>query len=305
MTTARFETRIPNSGDRIPGRNVPSSCGLRNSALFLGLWVWAMGCSSGPREDVEPLFHTLETGTVAEAMAASEKLESIYEDGDLPRLEKALDVAPVRTLTLIGELTTDGSAKLLLDRLPYLLEAKDPETARMAAVTAGLRRLKGATAALLHHPEEPPVIRALGRIWAQTLDAPALPRAEEIDRLTVLAVAHRQTMDVGGTIEACEAMLSVMIESELRDFLKKHSADRFPARRLCDDAVRRPGFDAEKGLRVHEALLASPDAGLVAAILTSSPFPLREELVRGFLKDPRTTTNGVKLSEVAEKRLNR
>jgi hypothetical protein len=238
-------------------------------------------------------------------MAASEKLESIYEDDDLPRLEKALDVAPVRTLTLIGELSTDGSAKLLLDRLSYLLESKDRETARMAAVTAGLRRLKGATAALLHHPEEAPVIRALGRIWAQTLDAPALPRAEEIDRLTVLAVAHRQAMSVGGTLESCEAMLSVMLEPELADFLKKHSGDRFLARHLCDEAVRRPGFDAEKGLRVHEALLASPDAGLVAGILGNSPFPLRPELVRGFLKDPRTTTNGVNLRELAEKRLSR
>jgi len=262
-------------------------------------------CSSGPREDVEPLFHVLEKGTVAEAMAAGEKLASVYEDDDLPRLEKALDAAPIRALTLIGELATDGSAKLLLDRLSYLLESKDRETARMAAVTAGLRRLKGATAALLHHPEEPPVIRALGRIWSQTLDAPALPRAEEIDRLTVLAVAHRQTMGVGGTLEACEAMLSVMIEPELLDFLKKHAADRFLARHLCDDAVRRPGFDAEKGLRVHEALLSSPDAGLVAAILANSPFPLRSELVEGFLKDPRATTNGVKLSDVAAKRLNR
>ena len=279
--------------------------GMTTARFSLPLILTLAACASGPREDVEPLFRTLETGSVAEAMAAGEKLASIYEDADLPRLERSLDAVPVRTLTLIGELTTDGSAKLLLDRLSYLLEAKDRETARMAAVTAGLRRLKGATAALLHHPEEPPVIRALGRIWAQTLDAPGLPRAEEIDRLTVLAVAHRQTMGVGGTLESCEAMLSVMTEPELADFLKKHAGDRFPARRLCDDAVRRPGFDAEKGLRVHEALLTSPDAGLVAGILTSSPFPLHEELVRGFLKDPRTTTNGVKVSDAAEKRLNR
>src|SRR5262245_38679729 len=273
--------------------------------LLVSLCLFVSACSSGPREDVEPLFHTLETGSVAEAMAASDKLAAIYEDADVARLEKSLDAAPVRTLTLMGELATEGSAKLLLDRLSYLLESKDRETARMAAVTAGLRRLKGATAALLHHPEEPPVIRALGRIWAQTLDAPALPRAEEIDRLTVLAVAHRQTMSPGGTLEACEAMLMVMIESELADFLAKHAADRFLARHLCDDAVRRPGFDAEKGLRVHEALLSSPDAGLVAGILTNSPFPLRAELVEAFLKDPRTTTNGVKLSDVAAKRLNR
>src|SRR6185295_13139158 len=206
--------------------------GMTTARFSLPLILTLVACASGPREDVEPLFHALETGSVAEAMAAGEKLASIYEDADLPRLEKALDAAPVRTLTLIGELTTDGSAKLLLDRISYLLESKDRETARMAAVTAGLRRLKGATAALLHHPEEAPVIRALGRIWAQTLEAPALPRAEEIDRLTVLAVAHRQTMSVGGTLEACEAMLAVMIEPELADFLAKHSRDSFAARRL-------------------------------------------------------------------------
>lgn len=267
------------------------------------LYGFLAACSSTPREDVEPHFLRLETGTVADAMAAAEKLEAIYQDDDLPRLEKALETAPVRALTLIGELATDGSGKLLIDRLSYLLESKDRETARMAAVAAGLRRLKGATASLLHHPEEPAVVRALGRIWAQSLDAPPLPRPEEIDRLTVLAVAHRQAMGATGTLEACEAMLSVMTASELADFLAKHSADRFLARHLCDDAVRRAGFDAEKGLRVHEALLSSPDVGLVAGILSGSPYPLREELVRGFLKDARATANGVKLSDAAAKRL--
>src|SRR5688572_13387186 len=200
-------TRNPKTGDRSLKTGGPqgdpssrtSDFGLRSPVhIVLCVWVLASGCSSGPRESVEPLFRTLETGSVAEAMAAGEKLAAIYEDDDLPRLEKALDAAPVRTMTLIGELTTDGSAKLFLDRLSYLLESKDRETARMAAVTAGLRRLRGATASLLHHPEEPPVMRALGRIWAQVLDAPPLPRAEEIDRLTVLAIAHRQAMGVGG-----------------------------------------------------------------------------------------------------------
>lgn len=281
---------------------------VRSSLLLLlaaGSALLTASCSSTPREDVEPYFRTLEKGTVAEAMAASEKLEAIFQDEDLPRLEKALEAAPVRALTLIGELSTEGSGRLLVDRLSYLLESKDRETARMAAVAAGLRRLKGATQSLLHHPDEPAVVRALGRIWAQSLDAPALPRAEEIDRLTVLAVAHRQAMTSTGTLEACEAMLSVMSGDELGDFLAKHSADRFVARHLCDDAVRRAGFDAEKGLRVHEALLSNPDVGLVAGILTGSPFPLREELVRGFLKDARATANGVKLSDAAAKRLSK
>lgn len=262
-------------------------------------------CSAPAREDVGPLFHAIETGSAAEAMTAAEKLAPIYEDSELPLLEQALEAAPVRTLQLIGELATGGSAKLLVDRLAYLLESKDAETARMAAVAAGLRRLKEATSSLLHHPEETAVIRALGRIWAQTLEASPLPRAEEIDRLIVLAVAHRQAMGGVPTLEACETMLAVMTASELAGFLGKHAADRFPARHLCDDAVRRPGFDAEKGLHIHEALLSSPDVGLVAGILSTSPFPIREELVRGFLKDERAVKEGVKLSDVAAKRLAR
>src|SRR5690349_7380470 len=89
----------------------------------LCLCASAVSCSSSP--DVEPLFTSLETGTAAEAMAAGEKLVEVYEDANLPRLEKALDAAPVRTLQLIGDLGSDGSAKLLLDRLSYLLESKD------------------------------------------------------------------------------------------------------------------------------------------------------------------------------------
>jgi len=269
------------------------------------LLIFLAACSSAPHEDVEPLFRTLETGSAAEALAASEKLVAAYDDSELPRLAKALDAAPVRTLMLISELSTEGSAKLLVDHLPYLLESKDREVARMAAVAAGLRRLKGASEALLHHPEEPAVIRALGRIWAQSLDAPPLPRSEEIDRLTVLAVAHRQAMGPDATPEACEAMLSFMTSTELAGFLSKHAADKFFSRRLCEEAVKRPGFDADKGLHVHEALLASPDVDLVAAILSDSPFPIREELVRSFLQDQRTTSAGGKLGDLAAKWLNR
>jgi hypothetical protein len=261
-------------------------------------------CSSAtPADDHEPLFHALETGSAAEAMAAGERIATAFDDSELPRLAKALDTAPVRALQLIGELMTEGSAKLLVDRLPYLLESKDHETARMAAVAAGLRRIKEATPALLQHPEEPAVIRALGRIWAQSLDAHPLARAEEIDRLTVFAVAHRQAMGGAATLEACEAMLSVMTAAELADFLSKHAAAKFASRHLCDDAVRRAGFDAEKGLHVHEAMLSNPDLSLVGAILISSPFPLRGDFVRPFLKDERSTPEGATLKDLAARRL--
>ncbi len=268
--------------------------------------ILAAGCSDpAPREDVEPLFHALEKGTPAEAMEASGKLAAAYDDSLRPRLEKALTVAPVRALQLIGDLYTEGSADVLLEHLPYLLEGGQREVARMAAVAAGLRRLKAATHALLEQTEEPAAVRALGRIWTQPLDAPALPRREEIDRLTVLAVAHRQAMGGGATVEACEAMLSIMTRAELEDFLGKHAGAKFLARHLCDEAVRHRGFDPAKGVLIHEALLSSPDVELVAGILATSPYPLREELVAGFLKDERVVKDGVRLRDVAAKRLKR
>jgi len=269
------------------------------------LLVLALSSCSHPSttEEVEPYFLAVEHGSAAQALDAAERLVAVYDDSHLPRLEKILDARPVRALQLIGDLSSDGSAKLLLGRLPYLLDSKDAETARMAAVVAGLRRLKPATTALLQHPEEPAVVRALGRIWEQELDAHALPRGEEIDRLTVLAVVHRQAMGPNPTVEACEAMFSVMTAAELADFLGKHAADKFPARRSCDEAVRRPGFDADKGLRIHEALLRSPDVVLVAGILETSPFPLSEALVQGMLKDDRTVKEGVRLGDVAARRL--
>jgi hypothetical protein len=277
---------------------------MTRSALLLLLALSACSHPSSA-EELEPWFHAVEHGTAAEAMDAGEKLAAAYDDTHLPRLQKALDARPVRALQLIGDLSSDGSAKLLISRLPYLLESKDAETARMAAVVAGLRRLKPATAALLHHAEEPAVIRALGRIWEQDLDSHALPREEEIDRLTVFAVVHRQAMGPNPGVEACEAMLLVMTAAELADFLGKHASDKFPARRYCDEAVRRPGFDADKGLRIHEALLKSPDVNLVAGILETSPFPLEETLVQSLLKDDRTVKEGVRVGDVAARRLKR
>lgn len=270
--------------------------------LLLGLSACA---HTSTAEEVEPLFLTVENGSAVQAMAASEKLVAVYDDAHLARLEKALEAKPARTLQLISELSSEGSAKLLLSHLSYLLESKDPDVARMAAVAAGLRRLKPATAALLHHPESPAVVRALGRIWEQELEGGPLPRQEEIDRLTVLAVVHRQAMSANPTVESCEAMLLVMNGAEMADFLNKHAGDKFHARRLCDEAVRRPGFDADKGLRVHESLLKNPDLVLVADILKSSPFPLHEDLVRGFLTDDRSVGEGARLKDVAEARLRR
>lgn len=272
---------------------------------LLALLLASCSHPSSTAAELEPLFRMLETGSPREAIGASEKLVAAYDDSHLPRLEKALDAKPVRALQLLSELSSDGSAKLLLSRLSYLLESKDAETARMAAVAAGLRRLKGATEALLHHPEEPAVIRALGRIWEQDLDEGALPREEEIERLTALAVVHRLTMAANPTLDACEAMLAMMTREELTAFFHKHASDKFYARLLCEEAVRRPDFDADKGRFVHESLLRSPDIALVSVILESSPFPLSKDLVKGFLSDDRPVRDGVRLKDLAQARLDK
>ena len=100
-------------------------------------------------------------------------------------------------------------------------------------------------------------------------------------------------------------LLAVMTREELTSFFQKHAADKFYARLLCAEAVRRPGFDADKGRFVHEALLRNPDLGLVAVILETSPFPLSKDLVKGFLEDDRTVGDGVRLKDLAAARLKR
>src|SRR5579863_1186934 len=87
------------------------------------LLILALGACAAPppREECEPHFHALEMGSPAEAFAAEQKLASLYDDSMRMRLEKALEAAPARTLQLIGDLHTEGSAGLLLERLPYLL----------------------------------------------------------------------------------------------------------------------------------------------------------------------------------------
>ena len=156
---------------------------------------------------------------------------------------------------------------------------------------------------LLERTGDKAVLRALGRIWARGSGDPPLERKDEIGRLSALTIVHRIAMGATTSLEACEAMLKAMTGEELDDFLAKHSKDRFYARRFCDEAVRKKGFDAKKGARVHEALLASPDADLVGGILTSTPFDLTPEAVRALLKDERKTSDGRALGELASKRL--
>ena len=172
-----------------------------------------------------------------------------------------------------------------------------------AIVACGLRKLRAATPLLIERTDDKAALRALGRIWERTLDEPPLPRKDEIDRLTTLTLLHKAAMGATPSLEAVEAMLKVQTREELDDFLAKHAKDKFFARRFCDEAVRKRGFDAGKGARVHEALLASPDADLVARILEGTPFELRREEVRKLLKDDRKTLDGRRLGDLASKRL--
>lgn len=278
-------------------------------ALLLGLAACAPQDPAPPRDDAEPLFRTLETGSPADAMVATEKLVKMFDDTLLPRLARVLEGNPraaARALHLAGDLSSEGSAKLLVEKLPRLLESGDAELARTAVVTAGLRRLRPATEAILAwygKTDDPAALRALGRIWERELSGPALGRSDEISRLAVLTLVHRLSMSGAATVESCEAMFRVMSRAELEDFLGKHAADRFYSRGLCEQAVRRKGFDPEKGARIHEALLANPDTTLVAEILSTSPHKIREAFVRGFLKDRRSVKDDLLLCDVAATRL--
>jgi hypothetical protein len=255
-------------------------------------------------QDVEPLFKAIETGTPLEALDASARLAKSFDDSMLPRLVKLLDALPLRALQLMGDLQTDGSAKLLLDRLPKLLESKEKDVPRMAEVACGLRKLRAATPILIERTEDKAALRALGRIWERSLDDPPLERKDEIGRLSALALVHRAAMGATSSLEACEAMLKAMTREEVDDFLSKHAKDKFYARRFCDEAVRKKGFDPKKGARIHEAFLGNPDADLVAAILETTPFELKADAVRALLKDERKTTDGRALRDLASKRLN-
>jgi len=253
--------------------------------------------------EIEESFRALETGTPLQALEASARIARSFDDTLLPRLAKALDAAPLRALQLMGDLQTDGSARLLLERLPGLLESKTADVPRMAQVACGLCRLKAATTLLLERLEDKAALRALGRIWDRGLEDPPLARKDEIERLQVLMLVHKTAMGATSSLEAVEAMLKIQAKDELDEFLAKHAKDKFYARRFCDEAVRRKGYDPKKGARIHGALLASPDAELVAGILESSPFELPLDAVRALLKDDRKTAAGRALRELASKRL--
>jgi hypothetical protein len=277
---------------------------------FLALSLAA--CSAAPTSaenlaKAEPHFRALEAGSAEQAFLAIEDLTASWDDAWIPRLERTLAGPPrgaVLALDLIGHLTTAATARLLESRLPALLDS--PALAGRAAVAAGLRGLKTSTLPLLEYydkAEDAAALRALGRIWAQRLEAPPLPRRDEIDRLAVLRLVHRRAMGADPLPEAVEAMLRIMTREELEKFLSTYVPVKAATAGRCDAAVRRRDFDPVKGARIHEAFLSSPDLALVAEILATSPHRLREPLVAGFLDDRRDAGGGLLLCDAAARRL--
>jgi hypothetical protein len=155
---------------RNPGRIRPAGRNLLFSALYFcaSAAVLSSCLAEGARQDVEPLFRTVETGAPMDALEASSRLSKVYDDTMQPRLEKLLGAAPLRALQLIGDLASEGSATLLLERLPKLLDSKESDVPRMAEVACGLRKLRTATPFLLERTGDKAALRALGRIGARS-----------------------------------------------------------------------------------------------------------------------------------------
>jgi len=184
---------------------------------------------------------------------------------------------------LIARLCTAIEILDLLNRYAAeLLDSAKPEIARVALGAMGHRRAQGATEAILDYFEasdDPAALRALGRIWEGAGESPL--------RTAVHLVAHKLTMSPAATHESAEALLRVMSDPELEEFLSKWAGDKFPARTLAVASAGAKDFPSARGRKVHEAFLANPDGDLVAALLLTSPHRLDRAAVVPLLGDER------------------
>ncbi len=239
--------------------------------------------SKADRRHVDALFLVLERDKTPEnALAAIAGLAPLLSADDLPKLDALLGGAdPTRVLILLRQARLGGAVPLLEKHAAELLASK--AAARVALGTLGALRVRGATQPVLDYlgsDDDDAAYKALGRLWEQKLDAPALAREDERTRLTVLIHVVRPAM-VGGDGAACDAMLRIMTRAELDELLAKNAKDRFKARAAMAEACARESFDAKKGAMVHAALLANPDADVVAFILWSSPHVLDVRVLLG------------------------
>lgn len=243
----------------------------------------------------------------ADAFAALAHFAAHAGPDQLPLVEKLLtDPKPERRMRglLIARLSPSEEIPDFLNRhAARLLDPGAREVARVALGATGFRRVKGATEAILAYYEatdDPAALRALGRIWEDGTDDPL--------RTAVLLVVHAEAMspavDQGQAgEEATGAMLRVMTDAELADFLAKWAAESFAARHHVVKVAGGKDFNAARGRKIHEAFLKNPDAGVVSTILWRSPHRLDAELVKPLIDDERATQAGAKVCDYAAARL--
>jgi hypothetical protein len=160
------------------------------------------------------------------------------------------------------------------------------------------RRAKEATDPILTYFEatdDSSALRALGRIWEGGGESPL--------RTAVLVVAHSLAMSPAASHDSTGALLRVMSDQELDDFLAKWVPEKFDSRELVIAAAGEKTFDRARGMKIHQAFLKSPDPAVVATILWRSPHKLDPAAVRPLLDDERVTTEGAKVCDHAAARL--
>jgi hypothetical protein len=194
--------------------------------------------------------------------------------------------------------TSPETLDLLQKHAVALLDRETPQVAKVALGAMSYRRARGATEAILgcyEATDDPAALRALGRLWEGGGDDPI--------RTAVLVVAHSLAMGPAATAEAAETLVRVMNDAELDDFLSKWVPESFGSREFVIAAAGEKGFDRNRGKKIHEAFLKSPDAAVVTTILWRSPHKLDPANVTPLLDDERVSSTGGKVCDYAAARL--
>ncbi len=258
----------------------------------------------------DELFLVMEREKAPTAWGAIVVLSSQLTADHLPRLEGYLtgkdDALAGRAILLLGEARFGG---VLLEKHAAALFARKG-MAKPVLHAIGQCRARGATKAILDYYEksdDEACLKALGRCWEQRLDAKPLAKEDEQTRLLVYVLLHRYAMGALSTKENVDAMLRVMTAAELDDFLAKHARAAFVSRKLVADAAGMRAFEKAKGGKIHAALLANPDAMLVATILYTSPHKLDAKplLARTDEVEGGTWPKGTRVCDLAAVRLAR
>jgi hypothetical protein len=204
----------------------------------------------------------------------------------------------MRGLFIVRMSRDDATLAPLLRNLPNLLHPGTVTVARVALGALGQRGVRTATEAILDYYEatdDPLALRALGRIWQNGGEDPL--------RTAVLILVHAEAMGPSSSEAAVGAMLRIMNEPELDEFLAKWVPETFPGRTHVILAAGEKGFDAGRGAKIHGAFLKSPDPVIVSTVLWRSPHRLDAAAVRALLGDDRIGETGARVCDYAAARL--